>query len=80
MLRRNTMPPIDRCPRLKMGEYNQLRCARTAGHDGDCLFAVYNPEDRPAERCQHTKAVGQVQLRCTRPLGHGGTCSYVEDR
>lgn len=28
------------CQRRKMGEYNDLRCYRTAGHEGNCCFAV----------------------------------------
>lgn len=33
------------CPRSKMGEFNMLRCVRTAGHDGPCNWVVdHTPE------------------------------------
>jgi hypothetical protein len=35
------------CERKKCGEYNMLRCARDAGHTGECSFVVDSENDYP---------------------------------
>jgi hypothetical protein len=37
----------DLCKKKKCGEYNMLKCVRTAEHIGDCCFVVDHENDYP---------------------------------
>ena len=45
------------CDKVKMGEYNMLRCFREHGHAGECSFAVDNTQD------DHRKRARKLGLR-----------------
>lgn len=65
------------CERKKCGEYNMLRCARAAGHDGDCSFVVDHENDYPmlltAERMIVCPVCGDK--RCVHAKYHEAPCA-----
>lgn len=69
------------CERKTCGEYNMLRCARSAGHDGECSFVVDHENDYPWNKkekvCAGDTPPKSYELpRCQKcgALLHAGKC------